>query len=133
MEAGGEDGSSSVSRVLGSVSGLFALLSVLSAVAPTVGCNVTFLAALIAFDAGLNLLSAFPGRLFLPFYIRLGCWVVPSESVDKSSETYPFPPRPGFFSCCPMVAASAVSGSLRLGVSVDVSVSIRARRMQVWY
>ena len=57
--------------------------------------------------------------------------VVLPESIDESSETYPFPPRPGFFSCCPMVAASAVSGSLRLGVPVDVSVSIRARRMQV--
>ena len=57
--------------------------------------------------------------------------VVLPESIDESSETYPFPPRPGFFSCCPMVAASAVSGSLRLGVPVDASVSIRARRMQV--
>ena len=34
--------------------------------------------------------------------------VVLPESVDESSETYPFPPRPGFFSRCPMVAASAV-------------------------
>ena len=34
--------------------------------------------------------------------------VVLPESVDESSETYPFLPRPGFFSCCPMVAASAV-------------------------
>ena len=50
--------------------------------------------------------------------------VVLPESVDESSEMYPFPPRPGFFSCCPMVAESEVSGSLRLGVPVDVSVAI---------
>ena len=55
--------------------------------------------------------------------------VVLPESTEESSKTYPFPPRPGFFSCCPMVAASAVSRSLRLGVHVDVSVSIRARRI----
>ncbi len=35
--------------------------------------------------------------------------VVLPESTDELSETFPFPPRPGFFSCCPMVAASAVS------------------------
>jgi hypothetical protein len=72
LEAGGEDGSSSVPHVLGSVSGLFAILS---AAAPAVGCNVTFLASLVAFDAGLNLLRALPGRLFLPSYIRLDCRV----------------------------------------------------------
>ena len=41
--------------------------------------------------------------------------VVLPESIDELSETHPFPPLPGFFSCCPIVAASAVSGSLRLG------------------
>ena len=41
--------------------------------------------------------------------------VVLPNSIDESSETYPFPPLPEFFSCCLMVAASAVSGSLRLG------------------
>ena len=69
LEAEGKDGSSSVSRVLGSVSGFFALLS---AAAPAVRCNVTFFTALVAFDAGLNLLSALLSRLFLPFYVRLG-------------------------------------------------------------
>ena len=55
--------------------------------------------------------------------------VVLPESTDESSETYPLPPRPGFFNCCPIVAASAVSGSLRLGAPVEVSVSIRAKRI----
>ena len=93
---------------------------------PLLLCNVTFLAALVAFNAGLDLLRALPGRLFLP---SIYAWVagfafsddalepvVLPKSIDESSETFPFPPRPGFFSCCPMVAASAVSGFLRLGV-----------------
>ena len=59
--------------------------------------------------------------------------VVLPESTDESSETYSCPLRPGFFSCCPMVAASAVSGSLRLGVPVDVSVSIHSEpRYRNW-
>jgi hypothetical protein len=131
LETGGEDGSGSVSRVLGSVSGMFALLS---AAAPAVSSDVTFRAALVALDTGLNLLRALPRSLFC---LSMYAWVagfafsddalehgVLPESIDDSSETYPFPPRPGFFNCCPMVAASAVSGSLRLGVPVDVSVGV---------
>ena len=72
LEAGGEDGSGSISRVLGSVSRLFALLT---ATASAIRCDVTFLSALVALDTGLNLLRAFPGRLFLLFYVRLGCRV----------------------------------------------------------
>ena len=73
LEAGGEDGSGSISHVLGgSVSRLFALLT---ATASAIRCNVTFLAALVAFNAGLNLLRALSGRLFLPFYVRLSCRV----------------------------------------------------------
>ena len=70
LKAGGKDGSGSVSRVLRSISGLFELLSV---AAPTIRWNVTFLAALVAFDAGLNLLRALSGRFYLSFYERLSC------------------------------------------------------------
>ena len=72
LEAGGEDGSGSIFRVLGSVSRFFALLT---ATASAIRCNVTFLAALVAFNGGLNLLRALSGRLFLPFYVRLSCRV----------------------------------------------------------
>ena len=72
LETGGEDGSGSVSRVLGSISGLLALLST---AAPAIGCNVTFLAAFVTFDTGLDLLCALSSSLFLPFYIRLGSCV----------------------------------------------------------
>ena len=69
LETGCEDGSGSVSRVLGSIS---RLLAPLSAAAPAIGCNVTLLAAFVAFDTGLNVLCALSSSLFLPLCIRLG-------------------------------------------------------------
>jgi hypothetical protein len=70
LETRGEDGSGSVSRVLGSISRLFALLS---AAASAIGCDMTLLAAFVAFDTGLDLLRALSSRLSLSFYVGLSC------------------------------------------------------------
>ena len=80
LEIGGEDGSGSGSRVLGSVSGLFALLS---AAAPAVSCDVAFRAALVALDTGLNLLQALPRSLFcLSMYALVAGFAFPDDALE---------------------------------------------------